>query len=883
MKSNKNVKLILIALGMMFAVATVINYNKDYIRYNDETSEINKDANLKSAKYWDLSFIHIKNDNWSGGLVDGWVSGSGILGDPWVIENVTINGQNLRDCILIEDSNDHFIVRNCTLYNAGGAWDAAGIKLINTNNGRLDNNTCSNTEMGIGVDYDSNNNNITENTVYNFDKGIYIDGDNNNITGNTVYDSKDDDGINIYGISNNIAENTVYNIDDDAISIWGDKNNITGNILYNNRRGISLGGSNSLLLNNKMEDCGIEIRGNFEEAISHDIDTTNEINGKPVYYYANETGLKSNDFKKYGDPGQAILVNCNHSIVSDLNISHSWGGITLSYCENNTIYNNTVSYNSYTGIDLFESNKNNISENFVYHNSRGIHMERCNSNNITDNIVNGNINGIMLTEGSYNIIVKNNTLRNNRSGIYLVEESYNNTLTQNSMTDCGVELDLEDTLYPTSNKIDTTNTVNGKPLYYYTNETGLKPINFANAGQVILINCNDSLISDFDVSYGTIGLLMYDCNNNTISNVTASYNHEYGIRLDSTSDDRYNLNNNISGNTANNNEDIAIYLGYGSNSTISGNTANNNEEEGIVIGWYCNNNNISGNTANNNGEEGIYIYRGNSNNISGNTANNNEEAGIRLWIINNSVVCNNIAYENLEEGILLGSSAHNSIVGNYLKYNEYAGIHLTWDEDDDEDEFPTNDNTIVGNHLINNTINVIESAGCEGNVFLCNKYTAELFMEITNEIFTTEQFNISFSIIDEINYGIKGATFQMWWDGDDVSSNVVTIGNGLYYVLLTPKTVSSGENPLLLSVTISAPGYFDKCYEIYLAVDPNTIDKGDGGGNGDDGGDDDDDGNGVKRPRGVDPLFIIGIISVGSAVCIISAVSIILIKKRRKR
>ncbi|MFX1258780.1 MAG: NosD domain-containing protein, partial [Promethearchaeota archaeon] len=645
------------------------------------------------------------NYNWSKTAAENdWCSGSGAWNDPYIIENLDINGYDSGSCIIIENSNMPFIIRNCTLYNAGGAWDAAGIKLANINNGRLDNNTCSNSRMGIKVNYQSNNNTITGNILYDNENAIDIDGDNNTITGNTV--TSIEDGIDVYGDSNNVAENTVYNIEyDEGIHIYGDKNNITGNILYNNEIGISLSGSNSLLLNNIMDDCGIEIRGDLEEAISHDIDTTNEVNGKPVYYYANETGLKSNDFKKYGDPGQAILVNCTDSIVSDLNISHSSGGITLSYCENNTIYNNTVSYNSYAGIDLFESSKNNISENFVYNNSRGINMDYCNNNNVTDNILNGNRRGIAL-EDSYNIIVKNNTLNNFRVGIDLREGSYNNTLTQNSMTNCGVDLDLEDTQYPTSNKIDTTNTVNGKPLYYYTNEIGLKPINFANAGQVILINCNDSLISDFDVSYGTNGLLMYDCNNNTISNVTASYNYQCGIHLENILNDRYNFNN-ISGNTANNNG-AGIVLEDGNYNIISGNTANNNEEVGIVLGD-GNYNIISSNTANNTEEEGIVLNSGNYNNISGNAANKNGGEGIRLSNTNNSVVCNNIANENLEEGILLESCVNNTILGNDLKDNKYAGIYLTFCEDDDDEyEHSSNDNTLIGNNFVNNTVNAID-------------------------------------------------------------------------------------------------------------------------------------------------------------------------------
>ena len=62
--------------------------------------------------------IYIKNDNWSATDLPWIQNHTGSWSDPHIIENVTINGQNSRSCILIEDSNDCFILKNCTVYNA---------------------------------------------------------------------------------------------------------------------------------------------------------------------------------------------------------------------------------------------------------------------------------------------------------------------------------------------------------------------------------------------------------------------------------------------------------------------------------------------------------------------------------------------------------------------------------------------------------------------------------------------------------------------------------------------------------------------------------------------------------------------------------------------
>ena len=92
------------------------------------------------------------------------------------------------------------------------------------------------------------------------------------------------------------------------------------------------------------------------------------------------------------------------------------------------------------------------------------------------------------------------------------------------------------------------------------------PSDFINAGQVILVNVNESTISSLNISYSDSGISLYYCNNNEISGNTANYNNDHGISL------TYCNNNNISGNTANNNTGYGIYLITSHNNTITENT-----------------------------------------------------------------------------------------------------------------------------------------------------------------------------------------------------------------------------------------------------------------------------------------------------------------------
>jgi len=100
-----------------------------------------------------------------------------------------------------------------------------------------------------------------------------------------------------------------------------------------------------------------------------------------------------------------------------------------------------------------------------------------------------------------------------------------------------------------------------------------------------------------------------------------------------------------------------------------------------------------------------------------------------------------------------------------------------------------------------------------------------LFVEIVDQIFLQESFNITFYIYNGINEGIDFATIQIWWNGTEVSTSILNLGGGLYFISLDPITVVPGEDPILLNMNIFITGYPDKYFETYIAVDPDTLDK----------------------------------------------------------
>jgi parallel beta-helix repeat protein len=150
-------------------------------------------------------------------------------------------------------------------------------------------------------------------------------------------------------------------------------------------------------------------------------------------------------------------------------------------------------------------------------------------------------------------IIENNTCYGTYDGIWL-DESKNNILRNNSMFDSGLVLQGL-TLPVLVNDIDTSNTANDKPVYYYLNQTDIKVPK--DAGQVILINCNKCVISDLRIFNVTDGIALLYSNRNIIRNNTVAGATDFGIQLYKSN---YNL---IVGNNCSNNIVGIAFMGDG--------------------------------------------------------------------------------------------------------------------------------------------------------------------------------------------------------------------------------------------------------------------------------------------------------------------------------
>jgi len=393
------------------------------------------------------------------------------------VENITVN-----DNICSDNGRGIFL---------NGQWDGT----CNDNN--LKRNTCSrNYWYGIRLSY-SDNNELDKNTCdSNGEEGIYLMSSDNN----QIFDSRcnfnDDSGILLRSSHGNTIENNNCSNNQEGIDIHDSNiNTIANNTCHNNYwTDIHLSWtSHSTLFNNEMVGSGIYISGNFiENWNTHSIDNSNTVNGRPLAYWKNVTGMRMPNAV-----GQVILVNCSAVIVENQNLSNLTKGIILIDSSSNIIsYNNFNSNNNY-GIYLKNSNNNIISNNICkYNRENGIYLKGSNDNEIFNNTFISNIDeGVYLGSNSHYNSIHHNLLLGNGDTIGPEAKDYGrgnrwNTTTQGNCWAHWSQPDVDD-----DGIVDKPYGIGGdaysKDYYPLVNHPD-SPLLIADAGPDIIINQNQT-------------------------------------------------------------------------------------------------------------------------------------------------------------------------------------------------------------------------------------------------------------------------------------------------------------------------------------------------------------------------------------------------------
>ena len=312
--------------------------------------------NIQPVDAW-TGTVHIKPD----GSVDPVTAPVNRTGNLYTLTgNISSSG----DGIVIDRGN---IILDGAGFSVQGAYSYAGVHLYESNNVTIRNMIIKTFYYGIFV-LASSESQITSNMILNCYHGLWMDlGGHNSVIGNNVTNC-------FSGIYLRISP---------------------GNLFRNNRMDDN--------------DYNFGIDGYGFTTLINDIDTSNTVDGRPMYYW-----VSKHDLIVPLDAGYVGLVNCTRTTVHDLTIHNVGEGVLLAYTRNCTITNNTIVNSWYGILHIYDSNYNRISGNRLIHNEYGI---------------------VLYNTSRYNTIDEN-SIRDNHLGVWLVDSSnnkfYHNSFKHNS-------------------------------------------------------------------------------------------------------------------------------------------------------------------------------------------------------------------------------------------------------------------------------------------------------------------------------------------------------------------------------------------------------------------------------------------------------------------
>lgn len=351
-----------IVIGLVFLLAVSgITYIFPVNLSNRVTSE-KVYIKPENSGHWTLSgtTIYIDN-NWSDTRdTYAWCSGSGTVNQPYIIENLTIDGMQQRSGMVIKNTNDYFEIRNVTILNTTTDWSTQydrGIFIDTVANGKIVDSRFSYhdyfavsirdssdilvynnvfdilTNHGIGleilgsdsitVDFNNMTNgsrgiltsrfsdsNITNNRISHMRFGGIQIGDvldntqnQSNYLAHNILTYLGDTGISLSHSNDNlIYNNQISHSDFLGIMIRGYNNRIIKNTILNNSRGISVDRDNNTFYLNYIESV-------IENA--RDYSDNKWDNGSIGNYYSLYDGKDAND-DGIGDTPYIIVIANNY-------------------------------------------------------------------------------------------------------------------------------------------------------------------------------------------------------------------------------------------------------------------------------------------------------------------------------------------------------------------------------------------------------------------------------------------------------------------------------------------------------------------------------------------------------------------------------------------
>lgn len=356
------------------------------------------------------------------------------------------------------------------------------------------------------------------------------------------YDSRPLDERGLYvGTTNASIENATIRESVIGLVIDAEDLIVANNTVRQNDVGVLVAARNVTLANNAITDNGAGLRLRAADSAVVENEIENEISVRASDRSVLRGNTVSAGYREYGisvDDAQDVVIDGNQFTET------SWRS---EYAVSVSAADTVVTNNTFTAIDGIQLRADGarIARN-TFTNNRGVYMYGVRDTVIEGNLVTGGSYGVYLGD-STNTSLLNNTFSsatNYGAGLF---ENTRTTFRNNAFNDAPLEIATESgnpRLGDFVHDLDTSNTLDGKPIHYLLNQSDSTLA--ADGGAVWLVNATNVSVTDTSLatvfmsdgvtvrdsntSHGVTGVSLLYTNETLLSDITATHNTEYGIQ-----------------------------------------------------------------------------------------------------------------------------------------------------------------------------------------------------------------------------------------------------------------------------------------------------------------------------------------------------------------
>jgi parallel beta-helix repeat protein len=538
--------------------------------------------------------------------------------------NITMRNLNLAGNmygLTLEEGTTNCWITQCEISDQYHS----GIWIDSSTDHHIDNCTIHDILSYAGIYLGEENILVEDCEVYNYGHfGIYSTDPYDDVTNCLVHDGEM--GIRVSDKDIKVSDCQVWNNRDSGIFCYS-------------RSGIVLK-DNTIW--NSTENFGI-LPSSVSYLLGMDIDTSNLVNGKPIYFLKNQADMVLDETMNIG---WIALVSCTNVTVKNLHFLGFYDGMLLAN-SNCHIINCSVTGCHY-GFLVYDCDNELTFENCEgFGNFIATQFQKSEGNTILGYHAHDNDFGLWIHSSCANNYLRNCNLHDN---------TYNFAVRGSDAADF-------------RHDIDTSNLCDGKPIYYVMDQTGLTFDDSMSIGFLGLISCDHIAVHNLQMTNNDYGILFVDTTDSEILNCDCDVNYISGLQL------AYGSSNNLIQD--------CVADGGGGNYGLSfyyesdGNTIENCVFHDCSLGiraYKDDTNHVINNCTFYNNGEGIYLYNGAEYNTITNCLSYDSEFGFDLYKSNYNTIADCHSYNNMYGIDLYSSVTYNKVEQCIFENNDLFGI-----------------------------------------------------------------------------------------------------------------------------------------------------------------------------------------------------------------